>query len=941
MLKSIRFAVHYGTQPNQNLVLVGGSHLLGDWDLKRGLRLGHLGSGQWMLEVILPNAFNAEELEYKYVLVDDHHDVTFWEAGPNRVLSIKHSVVQNGVIELRDTFQAGNLPEYTWLDTTLFEDVVFLREEPETVPSVATHFGTTMSIELRVLAQAVEPEQVVYVVGNLPELGAWNPYKSHAMSYIGKSTWALNIQASSVLRSFEYKYLIGPAAINANGTTVVPVPARKVDWQWEEGSNRLFNAPGECPFKTSIGKTPSEPGCVKTNEIFRRKHQWRASGVAVPVFSLRTSEGSGVGEFLDLKAMVDFCERIGSRMIQILPVNDTSCFLSWRDSYPYSSLSVFALHPLYLRLQRLTQDPAVLARIEAKAKELNELSQIDYEAVMANKNAFIKEIYETEGVKYDKKAVNAFVEANKEWLIPYAVFVSLRDRFGTAEYMSWSEESLRKPSRAQVFALYETLVEDAKSGVACATWVQYHLHEQLLEASQYAARHRVGLKGDLPIGVNRVSVDSWLNHDLFHMSMSTGAPPDQFSEDGQNWGFPTYDWEKMAEDNYAWWRQRLTQMAQYFHAFRIDHILGFFRIWEIPVQFSSGMMGHYNPSIAIHRHQLERAGVWDIRRLVEPHIRFDLIASAAGMTSQEAQHLVDRCFDVIGHDRYALKPEIAASDSQLQAYLDSLPDDTQASAAWKQKVQKTLTAMQKNVVLLPHPTDPDLFYPRVNFATASAFKELPAEWRTQLYHLYVQYFYGAEQEEHWRKIGAARLPVIRAATRMLVCGEDLGMVPKCVEPVMSGLGILGLRVQRMPADPKITFGTPAHYEHLTVCTTSSHDTSTIRGWWEEDRAKTTEFWNSVLHENGQAPWFCEPWIAEKILSQHFHSPSMLAIFPIQDFFAMDENLRVADPASEKINEPSNPKHYWRYRLHIPLEDLLKNNQFIDRIQAFNISSGRN
>lgn len=105
MLKSIRFAVHYGTQPNQNLVLVGGSHLLGDWDLKRGLRLGHLGSGQWMLEVILPNAFNAEELEYKYVLVDDHHDVTFWEAGPNRVLSIKHSVVQNGVIELRDTFQ--------------------------------------------------------------------------------------------------------------------------------------------------------------------------------------------------------------------------------------------------------------------------------------------------------------------------------------------------------------------------------------------------------------------------------------------------------------------------------------------------------------------------------------------------------------------------------------------------------------------------------------------------------------------------------------------------------------------------------------------------------------------------------------------------------------------------------------------------------------------
>jgi 4-alpha-glucanotransferase len=599
-------------------------------------------------------------------------------------------------------------------------------------------------------------------------------------------------------------------------------------------------------------------------------------------------------------------------------------------------LSVFALHPIYLRLQETTQDPTILAKIQASAKELNKLSQIDYEAVMSAKNDYITQIFALEG-NADRRGVAQFVEENKEWLIPYSVFVSLRDQYGTAEYSTWPKYA--KPTRQEVFDLYETLLADNASGVARTNWVQYHLHIQLQKASRYAARHRVGLKGDLPIGVNRVSVDSWINHDLFHMDMSTGAPPDQFSEDGQNWGFPTYDWEKMSEDNYAWWRQRLTQMAQYFHAFRIDHILGFFRIWEIPIAHSSGMMGHYNPSIGIHRHALERAGVWDIRRLVEPHIRFEHIVSAASSTHDEAVHMVKQFFNIVGNDRYSIKPEYE-TDTLLHSFLDTLPSNTDDALAWKNKVAKTISSLQKNVVLLPHPTDPDLFFPRVNLMTNTSYKELSPEWRSQIYAMYVNYFYGPDQEEYWRKIGSARLPVIRAATRMLVCGEDLGMVPKCVEPVMSALGILGLRVQRMPADPKITFGVPSTYDHLSVCTTSSHDTSTLRGWWEEDRGKTIEYYRTILHEHGEVPVYCDPHVAEKILVQHLHSPSMLAVFPLQDFFAIDSSLRVHNPASEKINEPSNPKHYWRYRIHISLEKLLQNQAFIDRISSLTLSSGR-
>ena len=1024
--------------------------------------------------------------------------------------------------------KSGNLPEYTWLSTALLEDVVFgggeaIVSSPSKVSFVAkaassSNGSSLVNVQLLVLVPAVEPFEAVYAVGEGGALGEWQVDKALKLSRISSSCWSVileNVPYST--NSLEYKFIIKGEGKDAKVT-------------WEDGSNRLLNLSCDFPFRSkseasstsssasstsSLASSASAPSdYIRASEVFRRQVNFRASGIAVPVFSLRTSEGSGVGEFLDLKKMTDLCEKVGSRVIQILPVNDTSCFMTWRDSYPYSSLSVFALHPLYLRLQALTKDEAVIKRIEAQAAILNALPQIDYERVMANKNAFINEIFENEYLKrnYGSASSNAnvveslelaskaadlssddvdassssasgsasgsastsadllsanmsgasaaklsprgsgsvrgmierinssslnassgsisprahsrqssstaadsntspngtlnaasgtstsvsssaavpstsgtstsgtstsgtstsgtstssstssqsqsqkfstsassnssfglqrFVQKNSRWLVPYAVFVSLRDKFGTAEYSQWPEE-YRQPTREQVEVMFAKAMENPSSGVERTCWVQWQLHEQLSEASSYAASKRVGLKGDLPIGVNRVSVDSWIDSNLFHMAMSTGAPPDQFSEDGQNWGFPTYDWDKMAEDNYAWWRQRLSQMAQYFHAFRIDHILGFFRIWEIPIAHSSGMMGHYNPSIAIHRHELERLGLWDLNRLSLPHIRFDIASSIAGLTTGETVHLLDVISEQGCTDHFILK-ESFKTDSGLSSYLDSLPDDTDASKAWKDKFRRTVAALQKNVVLLQDESNPDLFYPRVNFATSSSYRDLAPDWKQRLWELYVRYFYGEAQEEFWREIGAKRLPVIRAATRMLVCGEDLGMVPKCVEPVMSGLGILGLRVQRMPADPKITFSHPASYAHLTVCTTSSHDTSTVRGWWEENRVKSADFFFDILGEpraHSQPPHFAEPWLCDRILQQHFHSPSMLAIFPIQDFFATLPEFRVQDPSSEQINDPSNPKHYWRYRLHFSLEQLIDSPSFISKVSEFNHSSGR-
>lgn len=635
-----------------------------------------------------------------------------------------------------------------------------------------------------------------------------------------------------------------------------------------------------------------------------------------------------------MKLLVDFCSKIGFRLIQILPITDTSCFLTWRDSYPYSSLSVFALHPIYLRLGRLTKDKNILNEIQSNIEKLNSLPSLDYEMVMTTKMTILRKIYQehTDGLFKDNSFLD-FVERNSHWLTPYAVFKHLTDLYKHTDYTKWKEEH-----RVGTESLFKEMKDKYKYEIGFYQFIQYHLTEQLKEAVAYGVSKRVGLKGDLPIGINRISVDSWVNSELFNMNMSTGAPPDQFSEDGQNWGFPTYNWKMMKEDGYKWWRDRLSFMSEFFHAFRIDHILGFFRIWEIPIKYESGLMGHYNPSIPIEKYQLDESGLWDIQRLVKPYVRKRLIQSY-GFSWHDTKYIANKFFKQYGDDLYEFKEEYD-DEKKILNYIHSLPENDDSSKWWKYTLEKCLTGLIKNVVLLKDEKNEYHFYPRVNTSKTSSFNELEDWKKDKLWNLYIAYYYGHAQEEFWREIGVSRLPVIRSATKMLVCGEDLGMVPKCVEPVMNDLGILGLRIQRMPSDSRELFGIPHSYNYLTVCSPSSHDTSTIRGWWEEDRGKTEQFYYHYLGRTGPVPYFCEPDIAEQIISQHLYSPSILAIFLLQDLFSIQHDLRVTDPNSEKINEPSNPKHYWRYRIHVYLEDLLSNESFISKLRDLREKSGR-
>ena len=341
-----------------------------------------------------------------------------------------------------------------------------------------------------------------------------------------------------------------------------------------EIADRWIDAPEGCPFnRRHTAAVIDQPG-------------FRGAGTAIPVFSLRSQGDFGIGEFRDLRPLVDWAAATGQTVIQLLPVNDTTRRGGWEDSYPYSPVSSFALHPLYIHLQDLgIRETADFKRQQAA---LNALPELDYPAVFKAKTALLRKAWAQRGSKdLQSDAYRNFAAENAFWLDEYADFCAERDGFDADFYR----------------------------------WVQYHLDKQFAEEVAYARAKGVFFKGDLPIGVSADSSDARFHPKLFNLDSCAGAPPDFFSAEGQNWGFPTYNWETMARDGYAWWKRRLLKMSQYFDAFRIDHILGFFRIWEIPVREKSGKMGHFNPSLPYTKEEIQAMGLDGARDLFLPDPR--------------------------------------------------------------------------------------------------------------------------------------------------------------------------------------------------------------------------------------------------------------------------------------------------------------------------------
>ena len=585
--------------------------------------------------------------------------------------------------------------------------------------------------------------------------------KKYPMSWTDGAVWTLTLDKVSVASLKDYGYVLMKDGL--------------IDRiEWTNHSAKPAAGTKELVLRDSWIDCPI-PGCP-----FPRAHQaekfdragFRGAGTAVPVFSLRSESDFGIGEFNDLKDLVDWAVKTGQCIIQILPINDTTRKGEWKDSYPYSPVSSFALHPIYIHLQDLGIKET--AAFKKEQQELNALPEIDYPRVYKSKMALVRKAFTARGQKdLESASCRKFIKENAYWLDEYAEFCAKRDG---------NEPEYHK-------------------------WIQFHLDKQLSAQVKYARSKGISLKGDLPIGVSQDSADAYYHPELFNLDSSAGAPPDYFSQDGQNWGFPTYNWDEMAKDDYAWWKSRLRKMSQYFDAFRIDHILGFFRIWEIPAEQKSGLMGHFNPALPYSADEI-----------------YFMRLPREGLFHEDPRHP--------GFWQPLIKPDT----SRLE---------------WWQK---------------------DRFDA-----------------------LYTDFFYH-RHDEFWRRNAERKLPELLSASGMLACGEDLGMVPDCVPGVMDHWKILSLEMTQMDKG----HGWPT----LSVCATSSHDMSTLR------------MQNAEAGKGDMAPWE-----VKRILWNHLSSRSMLAIFPLQDWVAIDENLRRKDFMEERVNQPADPLHHWRYRFHLPISEL--------------------
>lgn len=820
-------------------------------------------------------------------------------------LMIKHQLDVNAkkaaVYTLYDHWKA--MPEDAYLYSSAFTDCINHQAPQEMKPETGSKI-----VRLIVRAPQLHDGERLGVLGADKALGAWDVQKILPMTQHTYNEWVADIDAAHLEGShLEFKFV---AFRNA-----------KNELLWETSMNRTVDLP-----EMKAGELVS----YELDQAFFALYNRKLAGTLVPVFSLRTRKSAGIGDFGDLKAMIDFVASTGQKVLQLLPINDTTITHTWTDSYPYSCISVFAIHPQYANLHALPELKDAKARAEAEKTraELNALDKIDYEKVNDFKINYLRQIFNQEGEKMMKTAeYKAFFQDTKQWLVPYAQYSYLRDKNGTADFNQWPDHQVWDEAERKALADPKTA---AYKNVAFFYFVQFVLDRQMQEAHEYAKAKGVILKGDIPIGVNRNGCDVWTEPKYFNLNGQAGAPPDDFSVNGQNWGFPTYNWFEMLKDGCQWWNRRFQNMARYFDAYRIDHVLGFFRIWEIPVHSVHGLLGQFAPALAMSREEIESYGLhFQDDRFTRPFIT-DWVLDR--VFHERAGEVKEKYLDRLDDERYQMKPEVD-TQRKVEALFADVTDEKEL---W---LRDGLYALISDVLFVRDHTNPGVFHPRISAQLDFIYESLYDNDKAAFNRLYNDYFY-RRNNQFWYQEAMKKLPKLVQATRMLVCAEDLGMVPDCVPWVMDELKILSLELQSMPKDPSVKFGHLSRNSYRSVCTISSHDMPTLRMWWDENVQRTQEYYNTMLYRQGPAPHPLPGWLASDIISRHLTSPSMLCILSIQDWLATDEALRLPDADAERINIPANPKHYWRYRMHLNIEDLAADKRFVQNITEMISQSGR-
>jgi len=895
----IHFKIPYYTYWGQRLLVSGNVPELGNGDLTKALALNYQSPEDWYAEIEIDRTEKVE-FSYKYVLLNEQTGQTIEEWGNDRKISVEAKNTDH--LFCIDVWNSAGSVDNVFLSTP-FQEVLLNTNNLRELIRKSAKFTHTFKVKMPLL----KDNEAICLIGDCDALGNWTTNNPIILNRTIDNWWIAEVDLSKASNEVHYKYGIYD-------------PEDKQFRYFESGSDRI--APIIKSKKTLVQ--------LSDGFVHIANNSWKGAGVGLPVFSIRTKKSFGVGDFVDMKLFIDWAEKVGLKLIQVLPLNDTIGTHTDADVLPYAAISAFALNPLFLNLPTMGKLPStndLQKEYKVRQAELNAADLVPFMEVINFKLHYAKELYLTQKEKFlQNKDFKKFFSDNEYWLVPYAVYCVLRDMYGTSDYRQWKDFARYDATKIGEFISPEQAHFD---DIAVNYFIQYHLHIQLSETATYAHEHGVVLKGDVPIGVNRNSVDTWVSPELFHMHMQAGAPPDMFAIKGQNWELPTYNWEVMERTGFDWWKKRFAQMSNYFDTFRIDHILGFFRIWQIPANQVEGIMGHLNPSTPIHVNEFTEKGLWfDYNRFCKPHITDAILWDFFG---EKASWVKTNCLQI--EDGWILRLKMPY---QSQLAVEKMFDEGKIS----ERVKLGLFDLISNVLFFEKEgSNGMLFYPRFGMETVRSYRDLDNYTKDRLRELYVDYFY-RRQDSNWYQSGMEKLPALKRATNMLICGEDLGMMTPCVTAVMKELGILSLEVQRAPKSNKIEFFHPADAPYLSVVTPSTHDMSTIRGWWEEDRGVTQRFYNSQLGHWGEAPYFCDWWICRDIVLQHLYSPAMWSIFQMQDLLSISNDVRRDNPHDERINVPSNSKFSWRYRLHINMEDLLEKDDFNNELRNFIKQSGR-
>jgi hypothetical protein len=863
-------------------------------------RMNNRDGKHWWVELNRTEASLNTAIDYYYSVDCD------WSDGRHEWLTEKHrlelTVVKGKEYTIYDHW--SDIPEDSYLYSSAFTECVNKRPLSVIKPS-----AYDKTVRLVVRAPQLRSTDRLCVVGKPKAMGAWDVFEALPMYEHNYNEWIVDLNVETLESDvLEFKFAAQDVADRHNAL-------------WESGMNREIHLP-----EIKSGEVLVYELSQAFFDIYNRK----LAGTLVPVFSLRSKTSYGVGDFGDLKKMIDWVAVTHQRVLQVLPINDTTTTHTWTDSYPYSCISIFALHPQYVDLTQLPtlKDGKKRNNFEALRQELNALEQIDYERVNEAKLKYLYEVYLQEGEKMMQgKAFKQFFADSEQWLVPYAQYCYLRDKYGTADFSTWPDHHVWDEKERKVLS---TPTSKEYKEVAFFYFVQFVLNEQMEVVHAYAREKGVILKGDIPIGVNRNGCDVWMEPKYFNLNGQAGAPPDDFSVNGQNWGFPTYNWDEMLKDGCQWWVRRFQNMNKFFDAYRIDHVLGFFRIWEIPVEAVHGLLGQFAPSLGMSREEIESYGLtFHEDQFTKPFIS-DWILER--VFRDRAEEVKQRFLNHTHDDIYELRPEV---DTQRKVEA-VFAGKTAESDIW---LRDGLYALISNVLFVRDRKDANKFHPRISAQFDFTYEALYDSDKEVFNRIYNDYYY-RRNNQFWYREAMKKLPRLVEATRMLVCAEDLGMVPDCVPWVMNNLKILSLELQSMPKDSHVRFGYLNNNPYRSVCTISSHDMPTLRQWWDEDYERTQAYYNSMLYRGGAAPHPLPGWLARDIISRHLMSPSMLCILSIQDWLAIDEKLRLADQNAERINIPANPKHYWRYRMHVSIEDLMQNTDFRENLTELVCEAGR-